>query len=152
MGNNASNGPINLDALMNELDQLASSTPCRVEKASTSVYPYKVVVPVGERHDDIIKNLKVPDVGFRSVILTVGTQVFQGKRQPDGWAFPDAIPLFKIPDETCQITIYSLGDQTACPIELIYDSYRDVPTEIKSRCTGLALSSGGMMYKDGTVY
>jgi hypothetical protein len=157
MGNNASNGPINLDAIMSELDQLSTATAPtlvnrRIEKSPTSGSPYKVVVPVGEQHDDIIKNLRVPDANFRSVILTVGTQVFNGQLNSGAWNFSDAIPLFKIPHETCQLTIYSIGDQTAIPIELTYDSYCDVPVEIKTRCTGQALSSGALMYKNGYVF
>ena len=153
MGNNAS-GPINLDTIMNELDQLAmhSLVNCRVEKSPETPSPYKLVVPVGEQQDDIIKNLRVPDAGFRSVILTVGTQVFTGRADSAGWYFPDAIPLFKIPHETCQLTIYSLGDSEVIPIELTYDSYRDMPRDIKTRCNGQALSSGALMYRDGCVF
>lgn len=157
MGNSASNGPVNLDAIMNELDQLSTATnPTlinrRLEKSPSVYSPYKLVVPIGEQHDDIIKNLQVPDIGFRSVILTVGTQIFNGQLTEGIWKFSDAIPLFKIPNETCHLTIYSLNDQKAAPIELTYDSYRDVPRDIKTRFSTQALACGALMYKDGSVF
>lgn len=149
MGNNASH--LDLDQVMHELDKLALLKANRVEKTPSGTSAYRVVIPVGDG-EDIIKNLTVPDAKYRSVVLTVGTQVFDGQLQANTWHFPTAIPLFKIPDDTCQLTIYSLGDSCQQPVELCYDSYKGMPTDIKTRCNAQALVSGGVMYNNGFVY
>lgn len=158
MGNNTSCGLIKLDAIMHELDQLTTPRMVnrRVEKALTSptTNPYKTVVSVGEQQDDIIKNLQVPDDDFRSVVLSVGTHICEGKLNTDTrtWQFASVIPLFKIPDEPCHLTIYSLADVCASPVKLMYDSYRDVPVDIKTRCSSQALSHGQLVYSGGVVF
>jgi hypothetical protein len=149
MGNTANKEPVLLADIMQELDQVSASRRRKIENApSTTSPPFRAIVPVGERCDDIIKNLCVPDAGYRSVTLTAGAQSFQAELVDGLWKLPDAIPLFKIP-HGCNLTIYSIGDNCA-PVELMYDAYHVSP-EIKSRCSQV-VTCGKYMYADDCVY
>jgi hypothetical protein len=107
---------------------------------------YTVVVPLTGK-DDVISNIRIPDAEYKNVLLTVGTHVFNGTLGSDSqWCFNCTIPLFKIPDEPCHLTIYTLKDEQSS-VNLKYQSFPG----IKSMCRETSIKSDGLIYSNGHV-
>lgn len=146
---------IKLEKIMHDLDKTDTSISRTMVVTSTGETdsPYKVVIPVGEHDDDIITNITIPNFGFKSVVLTLGTQVFIGSLHNDNkWYFNASIPLFKIPNEKCTLSIYTLKEfEASNTINLKYDSY-SAPDTIKQKCLGSPVTSNSLVYDRGCVY
>lgn len=148
MGNNSSNH-IMLTSVIN--GKVSPTNKSRMISPRNTDCVNKIVVAIGDCGDDIIKNITVPDAGYKSVLLSIGAQVFTGTLSSDKkWHFRDPIPLFKIPNEKCYLTIYNLNNN-AVPINYEYESC-SVSETVKQRCNSTAVVSGNLIYRDGMVY
>ena len=114
---------------------------------SNCIKNYAITVPINIK-DEVIRNISIPDASYKNVMLTVGTHVFYGTLEDDkNWYFHHTIPLFKIPDEPCYLTIFPLADGDDSPVNLCYDSHPN----LRFVCRGATITSDGLIYQGGHV-
>jgi hypothetical protein len=153
---NAHTRHVNLSSLTQELDKTVKYSPsqCVRQIVVTATKPqFKVTIPLGGEDNFngfIIKNIKIPNLNFKSITLTINTVVFHAELKDDMWIFTESIPLFKIPNDVCYLTIYSEGI-IEHDFDIQYDSYMSMPENVKIKCMDSPVVFKNTLYKDGTV-
>ena len=142
MGQSNSSHVINLPSLIKQSPKGLSRT-LKLD-TTTNNYTMNCEIP---NVDEILQDISIPDDNYKKVLLTVGTHSIPGILKNGKWVFNCTIPIFKIPDDPCKVTIYSLNDGNSSPVELSYFSYPD----LKMKCKNSPIVSDGLIYQSGQV-